>query len=180
MARCTREDYFEAALDLLARDGVDALTIAGLCDRLGVTKGSFYHHFSGIRPFHDALLHHWEVERTEQLVAQVDAITDPLERIELLKRLGIAVHHEAESAIRGWARTNPAVAAVQRRVDAAREEALAAAFVDAGIGADEARVLARIGVTILVGTQQMEEHVDRERLAALFDEYQRWLVAARV
>jgi len=176
--RLTREDYFAAALGLLADGGVGALTIANLCDRLAVTKGSFYYHFAGIRTFHDAFLEHWETGRAYQLSEQVAAVSDPHERIELLKRLGVAVHHEAESAIRGWARTNPRVAAAQQRVDAARQHELATAFVAAGIQEEAAGVLARIGLTILVGTQQMEERVDRGRLAALFDEYQRWLEAS--
>jgi hypothetical protein len=40
-------------------------------------------------------------------------------------------------------------------------------------------VLARIGLTILVGTQQIEERVDRDRLDALLSEYQRWLGSRR-
>src|SRR5687768_12038077 len=103
--RLTRADYFDAALELLADGGVGALTIANLCDRLAVTKGSFYYHFPSIRAFHDAFLEHWETGRAYQLSEQVEAVSDPHDRIELLKRLGVAVHHEAESAIRGWART---------------------------------------------------------------------------
>jgi AcrR family transcriptional regulator len=174
----TPVDYFDAALDLLADGGAAALTIANLCDQLQVTKGSFYYHFASQPAFHAAFLEHWELGRSYQLSEQVDAVSDPLERIELLKRLGVAVHHEAESAIRAWARSNPVVAAAQQRLDVAREEQLTLAFVDAGIDADHARVLARIGLTILVGTQQIEERVDRERLTALFDEYQHWLVAS--
>jgi hypothetical protein len=49
------------------------------------------------------------------------------------------------------------------------------AFLDIGIDDNEARVLARIGLTILVGTQQIEEKVDRQRLDDLLSEYQRWL-----
>ena len=33
----TREHYFEEALDVIANDGVEAVTIATLCQRLGVT-----------------------------------------------------------------------------------------------------------------------------------------------
>jgi hypothetical protein len=40
-------------------------------------------------------------------------------------------------------------------------------------------VLARIGLTILVGTQQIEEKVDRRRLDELLSEYQRWLEGRR-
>ena len=74
---------------------------------------------------------------------------------ELLHRgHAFEVNHEAESAIRGWSRTNPLVAEFQRRVDQIREEVLVQAFVDVGIDKDEARVLARIGLTILVDTSR--------------------------
>jgi AcrR family transcriptional regulator len=177
--RQSKDDYYRAALDLLADGGVGALTIANLCARLGVTTGSFYAHFAGIREFHTAFLEQWEAGRVYQLKEQMDSTTDPLERIDLLRRLAIALNHEAESAIRGWARTNAMVAEFQRRVDQGREEALVQAFLGVGIDVHEARVLARIGLTILVGTQQIEDKVDRERLGALFSEYQRWLADRR-
>jgi AcrR family transcriptional regulator len=173
--RQTKDDYYRAALDLLAEGGVDALTIANLCTRLGVTTGSFYAHFGGIREFHIAFLKQWEAGRVYQLKEQVATTPEPIERIDLLRRMAVGVNHEAESAIRGWARTNPTVAGFQRRVDQIRESVLTQAFVDVGIDKKEARVLARIGLTILVGTQQIEDKVDRKRLDALLSEYQRWL-----
>jgi AcrR family transcriptional regulator len=173
--RQSKDDYYRTALELLAEGGVDALTMANLCARLGVTTGSFYAHFGGIREFHSAFLEQWAEGRVYQLKEQVDAMPDPLDRIDLLRRIAVAVNHEAESAIRGWSRTNPVVAEFQRRVDRVREEVLLQAFVDIGIDKKEARVLARIGLTILVGTQQIEDKVDRKRLDTLFTEYQRWL-----
>jgi AcrR family transcriptional regulator len=177
--RQSKDDYYRSALELLADGGVDALTMANLCERLGVTTGSFYAHFAGIREFHSAFLQQWEAGRVYQLKEQVDATPDPLERIDLLRRVAVAVNHEAESAIRGWARTNPVVAEFQRRVDRLREEVLVQAFLDIGIDKKEARVLARIGLTILVGTQQIEEKVDRKRLDMLLTEYQSWLASRR-
>jgi AcrR family transcriptional regulator len=173
--RQSKDDYYRAALELLAEGGVDALTMANLCARLGVTTGSFYAHFSGIREFHRVFLEQWAEGRVYQLEEQVKATPDPLDRIDLLRRIAVAVNHEAESAIRGWARTNPVVAEFQRRVDTIREAVLVQAFLDIGIDKKEARVLARIGLTILVGTQQIEDKVDRKRLNALLSEYQRWL-----
>jgi AcrR family transcriptional regulator len=177
--RQSRDDYFRAALELLAEGGVDALTMANLCARLGVTTGSFYAHFGGIREFHSAFLEQWAEGRVYQLKEQVFATPDALERIGLLRHIAVAVNHEAESAIRGWARTNPVVAEFQRRVDFVREEVLIQAFVDIGIDKKDARVLARVGLTILVGTQQIEEKVDRKRLDALLSEFQRWVELRR-
>lgn len=178
-ARQGRDDYYRIALGLLAEGGVGALTIANLCAALGVTTGSFYAHFAGIREFHIGLLEQWADGRVYQLQEHVEATPDPLDRIDLLRRLAVDLNHEAESAIRGWARTNPEVAEFQRRVDDGRQAALTQAFVDIGIDEGEARVLARIGLTILVGTQQIEDKVDRKRLDTLLFEYQRWLEERR-
>jgi len=177
--RQSKDDYYRAALELLADGGVDALTMANLCAQLGVTTGSFYAHFTSIREFHTSFLEQWAEGRVYQLKEQVDSTPDAIERIDLLRRIAVAVNHEAESAIRGWARTNPVVAEFQRRVDRVREEVLVQAFVDIGIDKQEARVLARIGLTILVGTQQIEDKVDRKRLDSLLTEYQHWLEIRR-
>src|SRR2546423_6466907 len=104
--RQRKDDYYRAALELLADGGVDALTMANLCARLGVTTGSFYAHFPSMREFHATFLEQWADGRVYQLKEQVDAAPDPLDRIDLLRHVAVAVNHEAESAIRGWARTN--------------------------------------------------------------------------
>jgi AcrR family transcriptional regulator len=173
--RQSKDDYYRTALELLAEGGVGELTIANLCARLGVTTGSFYAHFAGIREFHTAFLEQWADGRVYALKEQVEITTDPLERVAVLRHIAVSLNHEAESAIRGWAQTNPMVADYQRLVDAAREGVLVQSFLDVGIDEKEAGVLARIGLTILVGTQQIEDKVDRKRLNALLSEYQHWL-----
>ena len=80
--RRSKDNYYRAALDLLAEGGVDSLTIAHLCARLGVTTGSFYAHFVGIREFHVAFLEQWEAGRVYLLKEQVDCATDSLDRID--------------------------------------------------------------------------------------------------
>ncbi|WP_239003564.1 TetR/AcrR family transcriptional regulator [Nocardia panacis] len=56
----TKEQYFTAALEVLAECGFKGLNIGVLCRGLGVTSGSFYHHFGGWPTFVTALLEHWE------------------------------------------------------------------------------------------------------------------------
>jgi hypothetical protein len=46
------------------------------------------------------------------------------------------------------------------------------------VPAGSAATLARIGMAILIGTQQRERPVDRDRLFALLEEYQRWVEAS--
>ena len=68
MERLTQDDYFREALAVLDEFGSDALTIAVLCDRLDVTKGSFYHHFGGMPGFITQLLEYWEREHSVRLI----------------------------------------------------------------------------------------------------------------
>ena len=42
----SREAYFETGLDVLSDLGYGGLKLAEVCNRLGVTSGSFYHYFS--------------------------------------------------------------------------------------------------------------------------------------
>jgi AcrR family transcriptional regulator len=177
MSTLSRDDYLAAGLDLLAEGGVSAVTIAALCGRLGVTKGSFYHHFDSVPVFHEALLAAWE-DGTRQAIETARAVPDSRRRLGVLKDLAVAAPHEAESAIRGWARSYEPAAAVVRRVDAAREANLVESFRAVGIPPGRARHLARIGLATLIGTQSLERPVDRKRLLAVFDEYQQWLESA--
>ena len=172
-----RDHYLEVGLDLLAEGGVNAVTIAALCERLGVTKGSFYHHFSDVSGYHEALLRSWE-DGTYQAIEAARAVADSHKRLSVLKELAVAAHHEAESAIRAWGRSYEPAAAALRRVDAAREGNLVESFRAVGIPLTRARHLARIGLATLIGTQSLERPVDRKRLLAVFDEYQEWLESA--
>jgi AcrR family transcriptional regulator len=178
--RLSERDYFEVGMDLLAEGGLASVTIANLCERLGVTKGSFYHHFVGGPDFQQRLLAYWAEDRAAQLIEMVEATPNPLDRITMMKHMGVELHHEAESAIRAWARSDPRAAETQRRVDAEREGALTEAFVAAGIPRKKASTLAQIGLAILIGNQQQTSPVDRKRLAVMFDEYQSWLEASMV
>lgn len=177
MSTLSRDDYLAAGLDLLAEGGVSAVTIAALCERLGVTKGSFYHHFDDVSGYHEALLARWEAG-TYEAIETARAVTDSHKRLSVLKELGVAAHHEAESAIRAWGRSYEPAATALRRVDAARELNLVESFRAVGIPLTRARHLARIGLATLIGTQSLERPVDRRRLLAVFDEYQEWLESA--
>ena len=176
--RLGREDYFRAAFELLAEGGKPALTTTSVCRRLGVTTGSLYHHFASAPGFYVALIEYWENEISPALRERVDAVADPRARLELLMRIARDADHDAEKAIRAWSTADPTVAAAQRRVDEARHAHLTRALTDAGIERERAATLARIGFTILIGSQQLETPVDRGKLTAALTEYANWINAA--
>jgi len=55
----TRERIVAAAEECFARDGYDATGVAAICERAGVTKGAFYHHFSSKLALFLASLQGW-------------------------------------------------------------------------------------------------------------------------
>jgi AcrR family transcriptional regulator len=147
------DDYVRAALDVLAHSGSEGLTIAALCRRLAVTKGSFYHHFDGMPAFTTALLHYWETEHSDRLIATSKAVPDPVERIGVLTDIAVDLPHAAESAIRAWARSNPEVSKAQARVDAHREKHLTDAFRAVGLARADAVLQARLALAVMIGMQ---------------------------
>ncbi len=172
--RLTPDDFYAAAMAILASDGVAGLTTTRLCERLDVTRGSLYHHFESGPAFQDALIGHWEDELVPAILAEVEAVA-PAERIDLLQHLALHTDHDLERAMRAWSHTNPTVAAALARADRAREDVLARAFVDVGIAPERAATLARIGCSLLIGAQQLDDDIDRERLAVVLAEYRSWI-----
>ena len=126
----TRSDWLQAGLTAVADDGPDGLRIDRLCRRLGVSKGSFHHHFAGAGDFKRALLDAYEtlvVEALNDAIEQTAAITPQ----ESLAGLTAAItstqsfyRPELEVAIRAWAFSDSQVRAVQERVDRRRLESL--------------------------------------------------------
>ncbi|MGQ4618556.1 TetR family transcriptional regulator [Nocardia sp. R7R-8] len=158
-----KQDYFDAAFDLLSEQGYSALKQAPLCKRLGVTTGSFYHYFQNWRDFTAQFLDHWRTESTTQLVALAQQRDNAVDQLEALLHFTLALPHRAEAAIRVWSRIDPEVRAVQDVVDAQRQqvvlEAARTVFDD-----EEALHHARWGVYLLVGYQQIDAEEDIGRL----------------
>jgi AcrR family transcriptional regulator len=55
-SRLSVDDWVQAGFAILAEEGIKALKIDRLCRRLGVTKGSFYWHFTAIAGYRAALV----------------------------------------------------------------------------------------------------------------------------
>lgn len=175
MERLSVADYYREALDVLAEWGSEALTIASLCERLGVTKGSFYHHFGSMPAFVTQLLGYWEAEHGEGLVSP-KSVPDPAERLDALLDAASGLPHETEAAIRAWGRSNAEVAESTERVDRGRERRLVNTIVAVGVDRRRARVLGRLAVDALVGAQQREHPVDVRRLRPVFDQIRRLIL----
>lgn len=171
------DQYFDAAMSILARDGAAGLKIGPLCRSLGVTSGSFYHHFGGWAGFVRGLLRYWESEQTDRIVELARATADPVERLDVIKQLTIDLRHDTEAAIRAWAQIDPEVGRAQARVDLQRRIALEQVVGDVVADPADAYRLAVLGTSLMAGYQQTCDPRDRDLLRALFDDYQRLILS---
>ena len=149
------DDWVQAGVALLAEGGPNALRIGRLCERLEVTKGSFYWHFTDMRAYRAALADAWG-NLYEQWRHRMESLrhADPRDRlVEMMQALMAPDHWALERAMRIWALTDDAVMESVRRSDGRVLSEVRQAFVDCGFDEDEAAlrssVLFAAGVGLL-------------------------------
>jgi AcrR family transcriptional regulator len=150
----TRESYFCAGLDVLSDLGYGGLKLAEVCNRLGVTTGSFYHYFPSWSAYTRALVAHWLQARTVSALDAIRAVPDPRRRIDALIQEGLALPHGAEGAIRVWSAIDAEVRAVQAAVDRQRFDFLVESAFEILRNEHQAQVFASWALYLLVGYEQ--------------------------
>jgi len=153
--KVSQAEWLSGAFVALCDGGIDSLRIEPLAARLGVTKGSFYHHFESRRALHLAMLDEWERLGTNQII---DEVEEPpggaAERLRMLARRTFAADGQAddiEVGIRSWAVTDDVASAAVERVDARRLDYVAALLRETGLSAPLARRRARLLYRALIG-----------------------------
>lgn len=124
---------------MLAEEGAAGLRIDRLATRLGLTKGSFFHHFAGAAAYRTALLDDYEARTLSALAEAIDAGPGEGTRATLAWLTGLATGGDAgeqargvgtirkpelDLAVRAWASSDAEARAVQARIDAAVIDAL--------------------------------------------------------
>lgn len=155
----SRTQWLDQGLLTLADKGPQYVKIDVLCQELGVTKGSFYHHFNHHADFVSALLDHWESTHTRQLIEAVASATSASERAERLSQLVYSKDMRPEVAMRAWGKSHPEVAARVNAVDTQRLQYLTELAVSMGANEKQAKLLARMGYAQLVGIQHLSAHI---------------------
>jgi AcrR family transcriptional regulator len=126
-SRLGRDDWLRAGRLALLTGGAAAVRIEPLAERLGVTKGSFYWHFTDRAALLEALLREWE-EELDVALAQIPPLRGAAVVRELMRFLEPRVLASergatpSDAAIFAWAAGDAAVA---RRVNAAEARRVA-------------------------------------------------------
>lgn len=155
-SRLTAEDWEDAALNLIADQGVGAVAVEALARRLGVTKGSFYWHFRTREALLLAALERWEQYGEREVISQIEAIPDPRVRLpELFRRVAHELQPHRVYAALLKALDHPLVVPVMARVSRRRIEFLCASFAEAGLSPAQALHRARLTYAAYTGFLQL-------------------------
>jgi len=143
-ARLSVSDWISASMRLLVTEGPTALKISRLTDALGVTKGSFYWHFTDIAALKTALAEHCEAQQR----SAADHVRE-LGAIPADERLGAMVDYfsephrwTAEAAVRSWSHTDKSLRTAIADLDRHLYEAIHQTMLDLGFTGDDARTRA--------------------------------------
>ncbi|MGN5733803.1 TetR/AcrR family transcriptional regulator [Arthrobacter psychrochitiniphilus] len=123
----TRSQWVNEGLNVLKLQGRSGVRIDRIAERLGLTKGSFHHHFIGIGDYRSALLTRCEEDSMTSIRAAIFAASE-LPSHQALARVApdVSLDPRLDAAMRAWAFEDESARAVQGRVDTARLEALVA------------------------------------------------------
>ncbi|MEM7376212.1 MAG: TetR/AcrR family transcriptional regulator [Pseudomonadota bacterium] len=167
-------DWIQAAFRTLTERGIEHVKVEPLARDLGVSKGSFYWHFSDRPALHAAMLQHWKHQATDTIIGRVErAGDDPRTRLCTLITLAAATAPEAyggagvESAIRSWARHDADAQHAVAAVDTTRIRYVQGLFRAAGATSARARAMADTVYATLVGLDALPHHSARSRKHAL-------------
>jgi AcrR family transcriptional regulator len=152
----TAADWAEAALQLIAEAGLNALTIDALATRLGVTKGSFYWHFGSRSALLAAALDRWEERATRENIKGLEAVPDARTRLELMLDAS-SQPPRARSLYAALAEAghDPVVRQVLNRVAASRIAYLETCYRELGLPAAQARARALLAYAAYRGLLQL-------------------------
>jgi len=166
-------DWEQEALVLVAEQGIPALAVEPLARRMGVTKGSFYWHFTGRDALLDRALQRWEEHDQRNLNRSLGEIDHPRDRlVSFFRRVGKEkLTHEVYSELCAAA-GHPQVKPVLERVAERRMEHLSTAFEELGLDAASARYRARLTYSVYLGFLQLQrQHQTPSLSSEEFDAY---------
>lgn len=147
----TADDWASRALELVMTEGPQSLKVSRLCDDLGVTKGSFYWHFSDIDALKGAVAEVWRRQHRSQLneLSTLNALP-ARERVRAMALLLISDEAWAlQRVLRDWARAEQRVADALKASDLFVFEMVQDAIAELDADAQQARM--RAGLLVYAG-----------------------------
>ena len=169
--------WITGALDLIVKDGVDALKVEKLAREIGVSKGSFYWFFNGLDDLRFRIMEFWKTQLNAQIIETVRHSQGGLEdKLHLL----IDIVHERQSGrydaeIRAWALRNDMVMQFVRDVDQERIAFLEDLFIEADETKPDSTRKAHLFYRAVIAESYVHEYRDQMRKGVYLKELARYL-----
>lgn len=114
-SRKNQTDWIAAGIKLLKTKGPNRISAEKTAKQLGVTRGSFYHHFKSTSEFTDAILDYWANTNTFSPFQEAkEKTTTPEQELAELVEKSWHTDLQLEVAVRAWAMVDKQV---QKRVE---------------------------------------------------------------
>ncbi|MBR2173838.1 TetR/AcrR family transcriptional regulator [Sphingopyxis sp.] len=144
----TVQDWIEAAQRMLVDEGITGLKVDRLANRLGVTRGGFYHNFKDRDEFFDQIIRHWE--ESCRFLPDEPPPPKPAEAIDWLDRTinrlieSDGYDYRFDLAVREWARADKRAEWAVERADRDRLDTLQKFFEAIGYDNEHAAIRSRV------------------------------------
>ena len=170
----SRADWLNQGIELLGTAGAQALRIDRLCAQLGVTKGSFHHHFDGMADYKQALLNEYQHRVVAALHHAVTSQAGDEPSVVLasltsmMDQPGGPYRPELEVAVRAWAFSDSDARKAQQRIDEQRIKALEGVWSQLTSDQDRIQASALLPYLVAVGASMLFPPVPPETLRKVY------------
>lgn len=154
----TAEDWQEAALTVIAHQGVAAVAVESLARDLGVTKGSFYWHFSNRMDLVKQSLRRWRMGDKKLIEESILPIKDPKQRLLAWFKLSaepIQTHLVYSTLLAD--RSHPLISKVLKEVTLERLAYLQDSYREMGYESSQAKSQSLLAYSVYVGFLHMSK-----------------------
>lgn len=142
----TKEDWTQAGIDVLSKEGIDAVKVEYLARKLGVTKGGFYGYFLNRETLLQAMLNHWETVLTDEIIGAISEIKGSLpdKLRQLLTLVNDHVDEDLELSLVAWSFHDKHAEQVINRIVRRRLDFMKGLFLEEGFSDQQAELRARL------------------------------------
>lgn len=172
--RLGRADWISTAMEILIGEGIDAVRITRLAERMSVTRGSFYWHFKDREDLLAALIRRWEAQNTEAVstaVGEAGSLDDAITAFFNAWLIPNGFDARLEDALRAWAKADAGVRDLVAEADRTRIGDIAAMFERFGYDDTEALIRARVLYFAQIGFYALTEHEPLSERAPYLETY---------
>ncbi len=162
MKKVEKVAWFTEGFKILETEGFAKITIDNLCERLQITKGSFYHHFKNTDGYVAALMDYWLEENTLFIIRKANTLKKATSRKQMIDKLALDRSMKVEQVVRAWGYSNDTVNKRVREADKIRLEYLIEMEIGEGKSRSAAKDTAMLTYATFVGIQQLFPDISKK------------------